>query len=115
MFWNWEIAFRRSTGWLTGKHDHIAVWIAEPHLSLSRVRIVDVGFFKNVGAQRTSASDRGIEIAHLKPEQDTVPWWRCVRVDEVRMIFLIPGMQLKNQVSIAKHPVISVAVLMLGK
>src|ERR1700692_2471655 len=41
--------------------------------------------------------------------------WRRFRVDEIRVILLVPGMELEDQLTVAKHTIIAIAMLMLGK
>jgi len=40
-------------------------------------------------------------------------WWRRVRVDEIRVILLIPCMELKDQATVTKHLIVAIAVLVL--
>jgi hypothetical protein len=54
--------------------------------------------------------DDCIKVVYLEPEQDAVSGRRCVRVDKVGVIFLVPSMELKNQVTSTEHALIQVAM-----
>ena len=58
---------------------------------------VDVRFLDNHGAQAASPLHDRVKFVDLEPQDDTMPGWRRVRVDEVGVFFLVPGMQLKKQ------------------
>jgi hypothetical protein len=60
---------------------------------------VDVRFFDNLGAQAASSLHDGVKIVYLEPQQDTMPRWGCFGVDEVWVVFLIPSVQLKKQLT----------------
>jgi hypothetical protein len=42
-----------------------------------------------------------------------MPRRRRVRVDQIRVIFLVPGMELEDQVTVIKHPIVAIAMLVL--
>jgi hypothetical protein len=39
--------------------------------------------------------------------------WRHVRVDKIRVILLVPSMDLEDQVTVIKYPIINIAMLVL--
>ncbi len=39
--------------------------------------------------------------------------WRHVRVDKIRVILLVPSMDLEDQVTVTKYPIINIAMLVL--
>jgi len=39
--------------------------------------------------------------------------WRQIRVDKIRVILLVPGMDLEDQVTVTKYPIINIAMLVL--
>ena len=51
----------------------------------------------------------------MRPSQDTVPRRRRRCVDEVRVVFLVPGVELKNQLTGARDPIVRVAVAVVRK
>jgi hypothetical protein len=72
---------------------------------------VEVWLLDHIGMQRTSSLDRRIEIVHLEPQQDSMSRWRQVRVDKIRVILLVPGMDLEDQLTVTKYPIINIAML----
>ncbi len=60
---------------------------------------VDVGLFDNFGAQAANSLHDRVKIVYLEPQQDTMSRWRCVCVDEVWVVFLVPSVQLKKQLT----------------
>ncbi len=79
-----------------GHHHHVTVGIAKPDLLVSGTK-VGVRLLNNLGAQAARSRHNRLKIVDLEPEQDTMPGWGCVCVDEVGMVFLVPGVQLKKQ------------------
>ena len=69
--------------------------------------------FDYMGTQRTSSFDGGIEVVHLEPQQDSMPTWRRVRIDKIRVMLFVPGMELKDQVAVTEHPIVGIPMLML--
>ena len=59
--------------------------------------------------------DDGIKVVHLEPEYNAMSEGRRVSVNEVGMIVLVPGVELKNQLASAEQAVIEVAMAMLWK
>jgi hypothetical protein len=39
--------------------------------------------------------------------------WRRVRIDKIRVILFVPGMELKDQVAATEHPIVGIPMLML--
>jgi hypothetical protein len=66
-------------------------------------------------AQRPRARDGRIEIAYLEPEQDAVPAWRRVSVNQIWVIVFIPGMELEDQFAVQKNAVVVVTMFMFGE
>jgi hypothetical protein len=97
--------------WARNCH-HIAVEIAKPDLSVAWSRI-DVEFLYDLSAQGASLVDDCIKVVHLEPEYDAVPERPWVRIDEVGVIVLVPGMELKNQATSTDHPIIYIAMAVL--
>jgi len=94
--------------WTRNNH-HITVGVAKPHFSVVWSRI-EVGLLYDQSPQCLRPFDDCVEVLKLEPEQDAVSRWRCVGVDEVGMIFLVPSVELKNQVTAAEQPIIHVAM-----
>ncbi|MGA7869258.1 MAG: hypothetical protein WCA22_00025, partial [Candidatus Binatus sp.] len=63
--------------------------------------------------ERASSFDGRIEVVHLEPEQYPMSMWRRVRIDKIRVILLVPRVELEDQLTITKHPIIAIAMLML--
>jgi hypothetical protein len=74
---------------------------------------VDVRFFDDLRTQRASSLHDRVKIVYLKPQQDAVSRRRRVCVDEVGVIFLIPSVELKKQLTRARDPIVHVAVAVL--
>ena len=73
---------------------------------------IDVRFLDDLGFQRASTFDRSVEVVHLEPEQDSMSDWRRVRVDEIRVILLVPRMELQDQATVDQQPIVAIAMLM---
>jgi hypothetical protein len=71
---------------------------------------VDVRFFDDLGAQRTSSPHDRVKNVYLEPQQDTMSRRRRVCVDEVGVVFLVPSVELKKQLTRARDPLVQVAV-----
>jgi hypothetical protein len=76
---------------------------------------VDVRFFDNLRPQRASSLHDRVKIVYLKPQQDTVSRRRRVCVDEVGVVFLVPSVELKKQLTRARDPMVHVAVAVFWK
>jgi hypothetical protein len=101
--------FRTAFTIRTGNHHYITVGIAEPNFPVLGPG-VDVRFFDDLGPQPTSSLHDRVKIVHLEPQQDTVSRRRRVCVDEVRVVFLVPSMELKQQLTRARNSFVHVAV-----
>src|SRR5271155_4552957 len=78
---------------------------------MPRVRI-DFRFLDDLGFQRASTLNCSVEVVHLEPEQDSMSNRRRVRVDEIRVILLVPCMELQDQATVDQQPIITIAMLM---
>src|SRR5262245_64707767 len=72
--------------------------------------MVDVRFLDDLRTQRTSSLHDRVKIVYLEPQQDTVSRRRRVCVDEIGMVFLVPSVELKKQLTTARDPIVHVAV-----
>jgi hypothetical protein len=98
----------------TGNHDHLTIGIAKPHFPLLGRR-VDVRFFDNFGPEPASALHDRVKVVDLEPQQDTVSGRRRIGVDEIRVIFLVPSVELKNQPTGVRDPLVQVAAAVFRK
>ena len=98
----------------TGNYHHITVGIAEPNF-LVLGSGVDVRFFDDLGTQRPSSLHDRVKIVYLEPQQDAVSRRRRVCVDEVGVVFLVPSVELKKQLTRARDPLVHVAVAVFWK
>jgi hypothetical protein len=92
-----------------GEYDDIVVGIAEPNLAVLGRR-VEVRFQDDLGVQGAGTLDDGVKIVYLEPEQDTVSGGRRVAVDEVGMVFRVPGVELEKQLARARDALVEVAM-----
>jgi len=98
----------------TGDNHNVAIGVAEPNLPVLG-RGVDVRFFNDLRPQPASALDSQIEIVELEPQHDAMSGRRRVGVDEIGMVFRVPGVELKKQPTRAPDPIVYVAVRVMGK
>ena len=82
----------------TGDDHNIAIRIAQPDLPMSG-RGIDMRFLDDLGSQGARPLHGRVEIVYLEPQQDTVSRRCCVCIDEVGVVFLVPGVQLKKQLT----------------
>ena len=66
-----------------------------------------------ISARKPRALHCGVEVEHLEPQHHTVAGWRRVRIDQVGMLFLVAGMQLKNHLTRAEDPVVHVTMAVI--
>ena len=95
-------------------YNNIAVGITKPQLPVGWGRI-EVGLHYDLRSYCASLLNGFIKILHLKPEYDAVRKRSSVPVDKVRVIFLVPGVELKNYLTVTEHPIIEVAMDVLGE
>ena len=76
---------------------------------------IEVRFEDNVSAQCTCPLHNLIKLANLEPKQNAMARRRGIGVDEVGMIFFIPGMELKNEFPTALHSIVHFAMRMFRK
>jgi hypothetical protein len=76
---------------------------------------VDVRFFDDLRTQRASSLHDRVKIVYLEPQQDTVSRRRRVCVNEVGVVFLVPSVELKKQLTRARDPLVQVAVAVFWK
>jgi hypothetical protein len=96
-------------GFAVGTRDdhHVAIRVAEPDLAVAR-RGVHVGLQGHLGAERAGGA---VEILRLEPEQDPVPVRRGIGVHEVRVVLVVPAVELEDQVAVRVQPLVDVAVI----
>ena len=93
----------------TGNYNHITIGIAHPHFTVLGRR-VDVRFFDNFGPQPASALHDRVKVVDLEPQQDTVSRRRRIGVDEIGVVCFVPSVDLKNQSTGVRDPLVQVAV-----
>ena len=76
---------------------------------------VDVRFQDDLSAQCKGPLDNLIKVANLEPKQNTMARRCGIGVDEVGVIFLVPGMELKNESTTALHSIVHLAMGMFRK
>jgi hypothetical protein len=108
----WKLRTAVAVG--TDNHHDIAVGIAEPNFPVPG-RGIDVRFQDNLGPQAVGSRHGRIKIIDFEPQQDTVSGWRRSRVDEVGMVFLVPGVQLKNHPTRTRDAIVHVSMVMFRK
>ena len=97
-----------------GDDDHITIGIAEPNLQVSGCRI-EVWFFDDLGSHPTSTLHGHIKVVDLEPQQDTVARRRRICIDEIGVIFRVPCVELENQPTGTRDPIVHLAVLVFWK
>ena len=98
----------------TGDNHNVALGVAEPDLPVPRRR-VEVRFLDNLRLQPTRSLDCRVKIVDLEPQHDAVSVRRGVCVDEIGMVFRVPGVELKKQPTRAPDPIVHFAVRVIGK
>jgi hypothetical protein len=98
----------------TGNDHHIAVRIAEPDLFVLG-RGVDVRLLDDLRAEVARPLHRGIEVVDLEPQEDTVSRPARVCIGEIGMLFLVPGVELQNQLARAGDPIVYITMAMVRK
>jgi len=78
-----------------GDYQHVSVRVAKPDFSVLRCG-VNVGFEDYLSPQLSCSTNDGVIVVNLEPEQYRVPYRGSVRVDEVWMMFCVPGVELKD-------------------
>jgi len=98
----------------TGNYDHVTIRVTQPDLSVLRPGI-DMWLQDDLSMQCSSFLNYNIKVANLEPQKD--PMTRCCRsgVGEVRVILLIPGVELKNHLTGALNPVVYITMDMVGE
>jgi len=76
---------------------------------------VDVRFQGDLSARCTGPLDNLIKFGYLEPKQDAMARRRSSGVDEVGVSFVIPSVELKNELAAAQHSLVHVAMRMFGK
>jgi hypothetical protein len=76
---------------------------------------VNVRFYDNLGTQAASPLDGSVKLFNLEPQQHAMSGRGCLRVDEVRMVFLVPSVQLEKQFPRARDPIVYVTVAVFGQ
>ena len=76
---------------------------------------VDVRFQDDPNARRTGPLDNLIKVVNLEPKQDAMASRCGIGIDEIGVIFLVPGMELKNEFSTALHSIVHLAMGMFRK
>src|ERR1700683_4806113 len=76
---------------------------------------VDVRFQDDPNARRTAPRDNLIKVVNLEPKQAAMASRCGIGIDEIGVIFLVPGMELKNEFSTALHSIVHLAMGMFRK
>jgi hypothetical protein len=79
-----------------------------------RIR-VDVRFQDDLDARCTGPLDNLIKVGNLEPKLDAMASRCGIGIDEIGVIFLVPGMELKNEFSTALHSIVHLAMGMFRK
>jgi hypothetical protein len=69
----------------------------------------------NLRPERASAFDRRVEVVHLEPEQNAVPVRGRIGFDQIVVLLLVPGVELKDQPSLAEQAIIDLGVLVAAE
>jgi len=85
----------------------------KPHFPVAWTR-VEVRLLNDLRAQSAGSLHDRIKVIHLEPDEDTVSGRRCVGIDKIGVIFFIPGVKLKNQLTGTEDPVVYVAMAVVG-
>lgn len=67
--------------------------------------------FNDLCLQHPSPIDRGIQIVELEPHEDPVTVPPTIGIDEVRMVFRVPCVELKHQCAVYHEPIVEVVVI----
>lgn len=78
-------------------------------------RWIDVGFFHDLSTQVPRAFYRCVKIIHLEPQQHAVAMRRCIRLDQIRVIFNVPFVKLKDQFTVSQKPIVDMSIFVGGK
>ena len=76
---------------------------------------IDVRLQNDLSTQCTGPLHNLVKVANLEPKQNAMARRRGIGVDEVGVIFLVLGMELKNEFPTALHSVIHFSMRMFRK
>jgi hypothetical protein len=80
----------------TGEDDHIAIRVLDPDLPVLRSWI-DVRLFDDPSAQTSDPVDGSIEVIDFEPEEDAMAVGCPVGAHQIRVLLVIPAVQLENK------------------
>lgn len=72
---------------------------------------VHVDVLDDLGLQRSSPADGLVQVVKLEPHQDPVAIPPAVGIDEVRVVFRVPGVKLEHQRAVHEEPIVEVVVV----
>jgi hypothetical protein len=72
---------------------------------------IHVRLFHDCRLEGACALHCGVEVVHLKPQKNVVPNGRGVGVQEVRVVFLIPGVEFQNELTFTKESLVKLGMI----
>jgi hypothetical protein len=96
----------------TGEDHDIAVRVLDPDLPMLWSG-VDVWLQEDPSAEASDAIDGSVEVVDLEPEKDAMAVGRTVGPHEVRVLLLVPGVQLQDERVSTREAVVEEAVRMV--
>ena len=80
----------------TGEDDEIAVRVLDPNLPVLR-SWVDVRLFDDPSAQTSDAVDGSVKVIDFEPEKDAMARRCPVGIHQIRVLLVVPGVQLEDK------------------
>jgi hypothetical protein len=78
--------------------------MVRPAVAIRRIHVTRQDHF---GPECFDAFQRRLEIIHLKPQQQSVPWRQILRIaDAPVMMFLLPPVQLQDEFAVQFEPLV---------
>jgi len=101
-----------SAGFAVGARDDddVAVWIAEPDFTMGG-RGVHVRLANDSRLQGAGSFHGGVEVVDLEPDEHAVTRAGGAGVHQVRMVFLVPRVELEHELTAREQPIVKVVVI----
>src|SRR5262249_17874958 len=91
-------------------HHHVAIGVTQPHFAVAG-RGVHVDVLDAFGPEATGSLAGSVQVVELEPDEHSVAVPPAVGIDEVRVVFLVPGVELEHERAIHQEPVVEVVVV----
>jgi|SRR5580700_11265232 hypothetical protein len=94
----------------TGNDDHISIVVTNPQLSAPRI-FIHFRSLQNGRIHFPCPGQSGVEVIDLEPDQHAMTTGRLLGIGEVRVIFVVPAVQLQDEPTVVEQALVDMIMV----